>query len=123
MVKATRLIAIVVTQETPPTMLTASGATTKGISRTTVAFASHGRSRNTATKVSRYSANGTTHRNGAAAISVVKCAVTAITRPEGIAASAIHRIRIPALGAWSSSMLVFAATAAVDRAVSSPTPA
>mgnify|MGYP007020289835 CR=1 FL=1 len=38
-----------------------------------------------------------THRNGVAATSVVRCAVTAMTSPDGIAASAIQRSRSVAL--------------------------
>ena len=37
----------------PPNRVTASEATTMGMIRTTLACANHGRSRNTATKVSR----------------------------------------------------------------------
>ena len=46
---------MIVSQNTfsPPIRLTASGATANGTKRTTVACAIHGRSRNTATKVSR----------------------------------------------------------------------
>ncbi len=104
----------------PPIRLTASGATANGTNRTTLACAIHGRSLNTATKVSRKIASGTTQRNGAAAISVVMYAVTAMTRPDGMAASAIQRIRSPALVRTSSATSAWAAAGSA-RVATNPT--
>src|ERR1043165_5401477 len=50
-----------------------------------------GRFENTMTKAKRESASGSTHMNGAAAMSVEMCAVTEMSSADGTAASAIHR--------------------------------
>src|SRR3989304_3070504 len=90
--KPVRLNAMLVNQNTlsPPSTLIESAATMNGTSLMMVSWPTQGCSRNSATNVRRYSASGTTHRNGAAATSVVMWAVTAMTRPDGIAASAVQ---------------------------------
>src|ERR1700686_54472 len=52
---------------------------------------------NTSTNVSRYSASGSTHSIGTAAMSVVRYVVTASTRLDGMNASATQRNRSAAL--------------------------
>ncbi len=76
-----------------PSSVTATGATAIGARPAIVACSNQGRSRKTATKVARYIASGMTHRNGAAAMSVVANEVIAITSPDGTAASAVQRSR------------------------------
>src|SRR5262245_25667856 len=87
-----------------PSSVTATGATTVGASPATASCANQGRSRNTATKVARYMASGITQRNGAAATSVVTNEVTAMTSPDGTAASAVQRIRSAAVGGASAGV-------------------
>src|SRR3990167_1212212 len=116
----TKLNAMLVNQNTlsPPSTLIESAATTNGTSLMIVSWPTQGCSRNSATNVRRYSASGTTHRNGAAATSVVMWAVTAMTSPEGIAASAVQPRRSLMLGFGTA--LAGAAGTAATRDTNNP---
>ena len=79
------------TQRAPATLMRCSPSrSSRGISR---------RSRNTSTKVSRYSASGSTHSSGADATSVVTCVVNAVSRAEGTSASPTQPSRSAQVGA------------------------
>src|SRR3954452_17439969 len=82
-----------------------SAATRNGCNASASRCGMIGRVENTITKVSRYSASGTTQSSGTAATSVEMCAVTATSSPDGTAASAVQTRASRQVGAGASASL------------------
>src|SRR6478736_6213661 len=80
-----------------------------GNARSMIAWGKSGRRAKVKTNVRRYSISGTTHNNGADAISVVIYWVTPSSRDEGINASTIHMKRSRGLTSVLSSLTGFVA--------------